>query len=70
MHKYRQTFLDYLVLLFGTPGAVLAADAVSATDRAHISPGRGRYDYRKSGKLFNTTEIDDSYKWASGGDAR
>jgi serine beta-lactamase-like protein LACTB len=33
----------------------------------HIIPGRGRYYYQANGKVLNTPEVDNSYKWASGG---
>lgn len=32
-----------------------------------IIPGRGRYYYRKQDVVLNTAEVDNSYKWASGG---
>ena len=32
-----------------------------------IIPGRGRYYYQKDGKTRNTPEVNNSYKWASGG---
>lgn len=32
-----------------------------------IIPGRGRYYYKKQDTVFNTPEVDNSYKWASGG---
>lgn len=34
---------------------------------ADIIPGRGRYYHLQDGKLVNTPEVDNSYKWASGG---
>lgn len=32
-----------------------------------VIPGRGRYYVRKNGRLQNEPEVDNSYKWASGG---
>ena len=32
-----------------------------------IIPGRGRYYYKKQDTVLNTPEVDNSYKWASGG---
>jgi len=34
---------------------------------AQILPGRGRYYSLENGKLINAPEVDNSYKWASGG---
>jgi serine beta-lactamase-like protein LACTB len=33
----------------------------------HIIPGRGRYYYKKDNVVLNAPEVDNSYKWASGG---
>jgi serine beta-lactamase-like protein LACTB, mitochondrial len=32
-----------------------------------IVPDRGRYYFRRDGELYNEPEVDNSYKWASGG---
>jgi serine beta-lactamase-like protein LACTB len=36
-------------------------------DLARITPGRGRYYFREGDTLLNAPEVDNSYKWASGG---
>lgn len=32
-----------------------------------LVPNRGRYYFRHEGKIYNESEVDNSYKWASGG---
>lgn len=57
-------FLDYMA------GSIFVPLGMTATVPDHINelvPNRGRYYVRKDGKIYNEPEVDNSYKWASGG---
>lgn len=57
-------FLDYMA------ESIFVPLGMTATVPDHIKelvPNRGRYYVRKDGKIYNEPEVDNSYKWASGG---
>jgi len=59
-----QTYLEYMSAnVFGPMGM----DSTVPDILAQVIPGRGRYYYKDEGLLLNTPEVDNSYKWASGG---
>ncbi len=59
-----EQYLDYMSNRVFTP---LGMHGTKPDHLAHIIPGRGRYYFRKSDGLLNAREVDNSYKWASGG---
>lgn len=59
-----KSFLDYMADTVFVPLGMTQ----TVPDRlAEIVPNRGRYYFRRDGKLYNEPEVDNSYKWASGG---
>ena len=59
-----QTYLQYMsASVFGP----LGMDTTVPDVLAQVIPGRGRYYYKSEDELLNTPEVDNSYKWASGG---
>lgn len=57
-------FLDYMAESVFVPLGMTA----TVPDRLdEVVPRRGRYYVRRDGKLYNEPEVDNSYKWASGG---
>jgi serine beta-lactamase-like protein LACTB, mitochondrial len=57
-------FLDVMAESVFTPLGMTA----TGPDRIdEIMPNRGRYYVRRGGRLYNEPEVDNSYKWASGG---
>jgi len=63
-HAADKSFVDYMAT------AVFAPLGMTRTFPDHLEailPGRGRYYLRRDGALFNEPEVDNSYKWASGG---
>ncbi len=60
----KKPFLDYLSESVFVPLGM----TTTVPDRlAEVVPHRGRYYLRRDGKLYNEPEVDNSYKWASGG---
>jgi len=59
-----QAYLDYMSTNIFKP---LGMNNTVPDELAHIIAGRGRYYYRENGELLNAPEVDNSYKWASGG---
>ncbi len=59
-----ELYLDYMSSHVLGP---LGMDDTRPDYLAQIIPGRGRYYYRGNGELLNAPEVDNSYKWASGG---
>lgn len=60
----KKPFLDVL------SESVIAPLGMTSTVPDHLDeviPHRGRYYVRRDGKLYNELEVDNSYKWASGG---
>lgn len=57
-------FLDYMAESVFIPLGMTA----TVPDRIkELVPNRGRYYFRQDGKIYNEPEVDNSYKWASGG---
>jgi len=59
-----QPYLEYMSEHVFTP---LAMRQTQPDFLARVTPGRGRYYLREEGVLINAPEVDNSYKWASGG---
>lgn len=60
----RKPFLDYM------DESVFVPLGMTSTVPDHLNvliPNRGRYYFRLDGKIYNEPEVDNSYKWASGG---
>ncbi|MGH8051357.1 MAG: serine hydrolase domain-containing protein [Arenimonas sp.] len=57
-------FLDYMAESVFVP---LGMTATVPDQLKELVPNRGRYYFRKDGKIYNEPEVDNSYKWASGG---
>ena len=57
-------FLDYLAESVFIPLGMTSTVPDVLKD---VVPNRGRYYFRKDGKFYNEPEVDNSYKWASGG---
>ena len=63
-HAAGEPFLDYMADTVFLP---LGMTQTTPDRLAEIVPNRGRYYFRRDGKLYNEPEVDASYKWASGG---
>lgn len=59
--------VDYLEYMSGHVFGPLGMQYTKPDFLARITPGRGRYYLREEGVLINAPEVDNSYKWASGG---
>jgi len=59
-----QTYLEYMSANVFEP---LGMGNTVPDVLTQIIPGRGRYYYKNEDLLLNTPEVDNSYKWASGG---
>lgn len=59
-----QSYLAYMMVNVFEP---LEMNNTSPDYLAQIIPGRGRYYYKKENGVRNAPEVDNSYKWASGG---
>lgn len=57
-------FLDYMAEAVFRP---LGMTATGPDQLKELVPNRGRYYLRDNGKIYNEPEVDNSYKWASGG---
>lgn len=57
-------FLDYMAESVFAP---LGMTATVPDQLKELVPNRGRYYFRDNGKIYNEPEVDNSYKWASGG---
>ena len=57
-------FLDYMAESVFVP---LGMTATGPDQLKELVPNRGRYYLRINGKIYNEPEVDNSYKWASGG---
>jgi serine beta-lactamase-like protein LACTB, mitochondrial len=57
-------FLDYMSESVFVP---LGMTATVPDQLKELVPNRGRYYFRHEGKIYNEPEVDNSYKWASGG---
>jgi CubicO group peptidase (beta-lactamase class C family) len=58
---------DYLVYMTENVFEPLDMTTTSPDYLDQIIPGRGRYYYQQDGVTLNAPEVDNSYKWASGG---
>ncbi len=59
---------DYLLYMVDHVFKPLGMENTVPDYLAQITPGRGRYYYRDdAGNVLNAPEVDNSYKWASGG---
>lgn len=63
-HAAKKPFLEYLSEAVFVPLGMTS----TVPDRLdELIPHRGRYYVRRDGKFYNEPEVDNSYKWASGG---
>lgn len=58
---------DFLTYMSENVFNPLGMHSTVADKLNNIIPNRGRYYYLKDGQYFNEKEVDNSYKWASGG---
>ncbi|MFZ2236318.1 MAG: serine hydrolase domain-containing protein [Dokdonella sp.] len=63
-HGAGKPFLDYLSESVFVPLGMTSTVPDVLKD---VVPNRGRYYFRKDGTFYNEPEVDNSYKWASGG---
>jgi serine beta-lactamase-like protein LACTB len=58
---------QYLAYMSANVFEPLGMENTSPDYLAQIVPGRGRYYFKQENHVLNTPEVDNSYKWASGG---
>lgn len=57
-------FLEFMAESVFAP---LGMNATVPDNLGEVVPNRGRYYFRREGRLYNEPEVDNSHKWASGG---